>query len=159
LQQARVDGIALVCVADSILANLDTVTAIGMIVVELVFNSYEHAVPEAGGTIHVSLTSGDAGEAILIVSDAGLGFVEQPGSKRHGVGLVRRLMEQVRGVTTRGDGPGTQWNVRFAVSGPPAASARVRHQRGETREGARNFQDLMVSFHCRHQQDNLYTRV
>jgi two-component sensor histidine kinase len=83
LQQARIDGIALVCVVDSMFANLDTVTAIGMIVAELVSNSYEHAFPGAGGTIDVSLRlSEGTGEAILIVSDTGQGFVEQPGSSR-----------------------------------------------------------------------------
>lgn len=125
LQQARTDGIALACDVESIFANLDTVTAIGMIVAELVSNSYEHAFPAVSGAINVSLRLSDAtGEAILIVSDTGRGFVEQPGSKRHGVGLVRRLMEQVRGITERGDGPGTQWNFRFAVSSPIAEGRR-----------------------------------
>lgn len=120
LQQAPVDGVVLDCAVERILANLDTVTAIGMIVAELVSNSYEHAFPDGKGAIRVSLTGSEpAGEATLVVSDNGAGFVEQPGSKRHGVGLVRRLMQQVRGVVERTDGPGTQWTFRFAVS-PPA---------------------------------------
>jgi two-component sensor histidine kinase len=122
LQQARTDGIELCCTVDSMLVNLDTVTAIGMIVAELVSNSYEHAFPDSGGgSIDVVLRLSESKtEAILDVSDTGQGFVEQPGSKRHGVGLVRRLMEQVRGVTERGAGPGTRWTFRFAVNGAAA---------------------------------------
>lgn len=120
LQQTQTDGIDLVCAAEAIPANLDTVTAIGMIVAELVSNSYEHAFSGTSGTINVSLRRSEvAGEVFLVVSDTGQGFVEQSGSKRHGVGLVRRLMEQVRGITERGEGPGTKWNFRFAASSVP----------------------------------------
>jgi two-component sensor histidine kinase len=117
LQHTLVDGVSLVCATEPIMVSLDTVTAIGMIVAELVSNSYEHAFPDRTGTIEVSLKqAGAPGQAMLTVSDNGTGFVEQPGSKRHGVGLVRRLMQQVRGVAERGDGPGTQWIFRFGVS-------------------------------------------
>jgi two-component sensor histidine kinase len=118
LQQARTDGIELICAVDSIFVNLDTVTAVGMIVAELVSNSYEHAFPDRDGKVSVLLRlSGSGTEAILIVSDTGQGFIEKPGSKRHGVGLVRRLMEQVRGVAEHETGPGTKWNFRFSVTG------------------------------------------
>jgi two-component sensor histidine kinase len=60
---------------------------------------------------------------MLLLADNGSGFVEQPGSKRHGVGLVRRLMQQVRGVAERGNGPGTRWTFRFAISLPDAVLA------------------------------------
>jgi two-component sensor histidine kinase len=124
LQQTSVDGIALVCVVDSILVNLDTVTAVGMIVAELVSNSYEHAFAGGNGVINVSLgLSGTPGEVTLLVADNGSGFVEQTGSKRHGVGLVRRLMQQVRGVAERDNGPGTRWTFRFATALPDAVLA------------------------------------
>ena len=63
---------------------------------ETVLNGYAHAFPKRNGVIHVNLTR-DATEASLTISDDGIGFVEPPSSKRHGLGLVRRLMEQIEG--------------------------------------------------------------
>lgn len=120
LQQSPAAGIRIRCDAATLLVNLDTVTAIGMAVAELVSNSYEHAFPTQAGAIDVSLQpSADDRSAILVVADDGISFVEKPGSKRHGVGLVRRLVEQVRGTATLTTEQGTVWTLRFPVT-PPA---------------------------------------
>ena len=82
LQQAPNDHVGLICSVEPLLVDLDTVTAIGMVVAELVSNSFEHAFPNASGTIRVSLQrSKQDDEAMLIVSDDGIGFIEQPGSR------------------------------------------------------------------------------
>jgi two-component sensor histidine kinase len=108
------------CQTISLPVSLDTVTAIGMVVAELVSNSYEHAFTRSGGLIEVTLRRTEAAsEALLSVSDDGAGFVEQPGSKRHGVGLVRRLLEQVHGSAELQAGPGTAWLLRFPVLRDP----------------------------------------
>lgn len=121
LQQVPGAGICIRCEAAMLLVNLDTVTAIGMAVAELVSNSYEHAFPTGTGSIDVSLRlADDDGTAILVVADDGISFVEQPGSKRHGVGLVRRLVEQIRGSAALRAEQGTVWTIRFPVV-PPAA--------------------------------------
>jgi two-component sensor histidine kinase/ActR/RegA family two-component response regulator len=96
--------------------DLDTVTALGLIVTELLANSYRHAFPDGKGTISVSLLQAKAGNAALILNDDGVGFVEVGESTRHGLGLVRRLMEQIDGSVTLRSDHGTEWTLRFPVS-------------------------------------------
>jgi two-component sensor histidine kinase len=70
----------------------------------------------------VSLRRPEAdGEAVLTVRDNGSGFTEQPSSKRHGVGLVRRLMQQVQGTADVQNEAGTVWVMRFPVAATPQA--------------------------------------
>jgi two-component sensor histidine kinase len=53
---------------------LDSVTALGMAVAELVTNGYRHAFPDdREGTIVVTLASADVGNAILMIQDDGVG--------------------------------------------------------------------------------------
>lgn len=97
------------------LLDLDTVTALGLALVEVVSNSYEHAFPDKGGTIKVILYI-DGEEAILHIKDDGIGFVieECQPNKRHGVGLVARLMQQAKGTAVCVPVPdGTLWELRF----------------------------------------------
>jgi two-component sensor histidine kinase len=70
-----------------------------MVIAELISNSYSHAFAgRDGGAIAVSLRKTDPqGGMTLVVADDGVGFAETPGSNRHGVGLVRRLVQQVGG--------------------------------------------------------------
>lgn len=123
LQKERNSEVELTCTTESLLVDLDTVTAMGMVVAELVSNGYEHGLNNASGTINVSLHRSEASdEAVLTVSDNGIGFVEQPGSKRHGVGLVRRLMQQVHGIANLSSERGSVWTLRFPVVSPAAHS-------------------------------------
>jgi two-component sensor histidine kinase len=81
-----------------------------------VANSYDHAFPEGKGVVTVKLEhAAGADFAILTVSDTGSGFAEQTGSKRHGVGLVRRMVHQVHGTADLHTSPGTMWTLRFPV--------------------------------------------
>lgn len=114
--------IELTCVAESLLVDLDTVTALGMVVAELVSNSFEHAFTPAGGRIVVMLSRAIEGQGMLTVQDDGAGFIERPGSKRHGVGLVRRLMEQVQGSAAVDTAQGTVWTLRFPGMAPTEAT-------------------------------------
>jgi two-component sensor histidine kinase len=116
LQNQQNSQIELTCVADAVCTDLNTVTAMGMVVAELISNSYEHAFAKAGGSIAVSLRQPEAGSgAVLTVRDTGSGFTERPGSKRHGVGLVRRLMQQVQGTADMQTEGGAVWVLRFPV--------------------------------------------
>jgi two-component sensor histidine kinase len=119
LQRKPATGVSIHCTAETLLVNLDTVTAVGMAVAELVSNSYEHAFPTGTGIINVYLRrSSKAEEAVITVTDDGTSFVEKPGSKRHGVGLVRRLVQQVRGTAKLSSGQGTVWTIRFPLTSP-----------------------------------------
>ena len=130
LQGQLRDGIRIECHAEPIRVDLDTVTAMGMVVAELVANSFDHAFPGGSGTVTVALRRpAQDGLAILTVSDDGTGFVEQPGSKRHGVGLVRRLVEQVRGTdelrSRHGADPRARDDLDPAFPGAAAAGATL----------------------------------
>jgi two-component sensor histidine kinase len=92
--------------------DLDSVTALGIVVAEIISNAYSHAFPGRAGAIRLSLAHNDT-SAILTISDDGIGFVDLPLSKRHGLGLVRRLMEQIEGTAKVASGRGTKWTFTF----------------------------------------------
>jgi two-component sensor histidine kinase len=101
--------------AQSLLLDLDSVTALGIVVAEIISNAYLHAFPDRAGAISVSLKRSPAG-AVLTISDNGVGFVEPPSSKRHGLGLVRRLIEQIGGAVRVVSDHGTKWTLAFPTS-------------------------------------------
>jgi len=120
IQGSPSDTVSLICESEKILLDLDSVTALGIIVTELVTNCYDHAFSDAGGTgvirVAVRRDEGNADRAILTVGDNGSGI--KPGSletKRHGVGLVRRLAEQIRGTVSVTSEGGTIWSVQFPI--------------------------------------------
>ena len=105
---------------NSIPLALDVVTALGMVVAELVTNSYGHAFPDGAGKIAVTLVrSADADGATLTIQDDGVGFEAKGESSRRGLGLVRRLMEQVNGTLDIRSDNGTIWTLTFGVPAPP----------------------------------------
>jgi two-component sensor histidine kinase len=70
---------------------------------------------EARGAIGVSVHRVDGDTAIMTISDDGTGFLAKAGSKRHGLGLVRRLVEQIRGSASVDSGHGTIWTVKIPI--------------------------------------------
>ncbi len=71
------------------------------------------------GSTTVSLEAGALADdlATIVVSDNGTGFEPNMQNKQRGLGLVRRLVEQVRGTVAVTSGamtsnPGTTWTVR-----------------------------------------------
>jgi two-component sensor histidine kinase len=52
----------------------------------------------------------------LTVGDDGVGFVEPKASKRHGLGLVGRLMEQIGGTVRLVSDRGTKWTLAFPTA-------------------------------------------
>jgi two-component sensor histidine kinase len=111
------DGsVTLTCDSDAIVLDLDVVTALGIVVAEVVTNSYDHAFPGGKrGSILVSVRSADSDFATMRISDDGTGFQPKAENKRHGLGLVRRLVEQVRGSATVNSDHGTIWTIRIPV--------------------------------------------
>lgn len=119
IAEVQSSPVKLTCTCDSMMLDLDTVTALGIVLAELVTNSYDHGFPEGKGNITVSLRAPVAGVddmASLRVSDDGRGFKPEYNSKRHGLGLVRRLIEQVRGTLEFSSNAGTAWSIRFPVA-------------------------------------------
>ncbi len=107
--------ITLICDAEPMALELDLVTALGIIVTEITSNSYLHAFPAGPGTIRVILMQKES-TGILTISDDGVGFVQQQESKRHGVGLIKRLMEQAQGKAELKSDHGTIWTLVFPMS-------------------------------------------
>jgi len=115
LQGAPEGTVTLTCDSESLPLDLDVVTALGIVVAEVVTNSYDHAFSGDRGSIIVSIrsASGDVDTATMTISDDGRGFKAKTESKRHGLGLVRRLVEQVRGTATVDSENGTVWTIKI----------------------------------------------
>lgn len=123
--QAAPEGVVLECASNEVVLDLDVVTSLGIVVAELVTNCYDHAFPNGAGAISVTLkrTAGSAW-ATLTIADDGVGFVPQAESKRHGLGLIRRLVEQIGGTVDLAPSNGTIWTIGFPVA-TPAPSAEI----------------------------------
>src|ERR1700726_4338059 len=86
-------GVRLTCDSDAIVLDLDVVTALGIVVAEVVTNSYDHAFPAGkGGSIIVTVRHAAGGIATMTISDDGMGFPAKVESKRHGLGRVGGLV-------------------------------------------------------------------
>jgi len=126
--QAPNTNVKLSCSCDVLMLDLDVVTSLGIVIAELVANSYEHAFPSGEGAIDVTVRHDlDKVDMVkLVVSDNGRGFEIQPGSKRHGLGLVRRLAEQVRGTARVSGTGGTVWTLEFPLTTEKALAAAAQ---------------------------------
>jgi two-component sensor histidine kinase len=117
--QAVADGaILLTCDTEGLVLDLDVVTALGIVVTEVVTNSYDHAFPGGKGAINVSVhrAAGEVETATMTISDNGRGFKAKLESKRHGLGLVRRLVEQVHGTAMVNSDHGTSWTIVIPIA-------------------------------------------
>jgi two-component sensor histidine kinase len=125
IQAESNDAITLTCDSESVVLDLDVVTALGLVVAELVTNSYDHAFPGGVGSTSVSVrrAAGSDDMATMTISDNGTGFAAKAEGKRHGLGLVRRLIEQVRGSVTVDSDHGTVWTIKFPTVTDAAAHA------------------------------------
>ncbi len=116
--------IALICAADPMALDLDVVTSLGIIVTEVTTNAYLHAFPAGPGTIRVTLKRHED-KGILTIADDGVGFVEKKTSRRHGVSLIKKLMEQAKGTATLKSAVGTTWTLTFPIPDEPVASIKA----------------------------------
>jgi two-component sensor histidine kinase len=130
LQDEPESQIFLTCSSESVLLPLDSVTALGMVVAELVTNSYGHAFSKRTGTIEVTLRAADGSRGTLTVKDNGIGFVARGESSRRGLGLARRLIQQVNGTIEVDSGPGrgTCWTLTFVLPFTPSMPGASPHQ-------------------------------
>jgi two-component sensor histidine kinase/CheY-like chemotaxis protein len=119
VEDAQHPNIELVYEGEPVTLDLDTVTALGLATAELLSNGYLHAFPAGTGKISVALRR-SAQSATLSVDDDGVGMPGTQDDKRHGLGLVRRLMEQVGGTAEVRSDHGTLWTLEFPV--PPIST-------------------------------------
>jgi two-component sensor histidine kinase len=138
IQGAPEGTIMLTCDSEPIILDLDVVTALGIVVAEVVTNSYDHAFPGGKGSIIVSVQNafGVVDATTMIISDDGQGFKAQTESKRHGLGLIRRLVEQVRGTATVESEDGTVWTIKIPMLRTPSPVAMISKAVGVAEETA-----------------------
>jgi two-component sensor histidine kinase len=117
IQGAPEGAVTLTCDSEPLILDLDVVTALGIVVAEVVTNSYDHAFPSGKGSIIVSVRTafGDVDAVTMTISDDGQGFKAKAENKRHGLGLIRRLVEQVRGTATVDSQNGTVWRIKIPM--------------------------------------------
>ena len=86
---------------DPVVMSVDQAMPCGLILNELISNSFKHGFPDGtGGEIKVTLHSTSAGACILSVEDSGVGLpfdFDMNNTKSLGLKLVRSLTRQVRG--------------------------------------------------------------
>jgi len=114
-QEKGAFDVALACATEPMELELDLVTSLGTIVAEVTSNAYLHAFPNGPGTIHVTLSHQEE-RGILTIADDGTGFVIDKLSKRHGLGLITRLMEQAKGEAHLKSDHGTVWTLTFPLA-------------------------------------------
>lgn len=124
LEEQKHRNIKLTCHSESVFLDLDSVTSLGLVIAELISNSYLHAFPGGTGKIDVSLLAGQqGGPATITFADDGVGFTKSGEDKRRGLGLVKRLMQQVSGSAEVDSDHGTVWTLKFpSLASPPIAS-------------------------------------
>jgi two-component sensor histidine kinase/CheY-like chemotaxis protein len=116
IEGARGRDIGLTCDLEPLALDLDTVTVLGLVVAELVANSCRHAFPTGRGMIGIALRrSAAADRARIIFRDDGVGLAAKGESTGHGLGLVGRLMEQIRGRAEVRCDHGTVWTLEFPL--------------------------------------------
>jgi two-component sensor histidine kinase len=125
-QGEREFAVTLTCEGEGepLLLDLDSVTALGLVIAEIISNAYIHAFPDRAGAIRVGLARSATG-AVLTIGDDGVGFVEPATSKRHGLGLIRRLMEQIGGAVRVASDRGTNWTLAFPTAAERTVSETV----------------------------------
>jgi two-component sensor histidine kinase len=107
-------NVTLTSAVEPILLDLDDATTVGIVLTELINNAYLHAFPDGVGEISVVLRS-DLGGALLSISDNGIGF-EEIETKRRGMALVRRLLDQLGAtLSLHSDHGGSSWSITLPI--------------------------------------------
>jgi len=134
LEDACGCDIGLTCNFEPLVLDLDIVTVLGLVTAELISNSYRHAFPNGKGMISISLQQPSSpDEATITFRDDGISLAGKRDGTRHGLGLVDRLMEQIRGSAEVRSDHGTAWTLRFPLrrdDGQREASAHSSQSAG-----------------------------
>jgi PAS domain S-box-containing protein len=99
--------------------NLDIAIPLGLIVNELVTNSFKHAFPaDASGEIFVELHRAEGGKYLLVVGDNGVGMpadFDITCTPSLGLQLVQALAQQINSQVTVEHGKGTVFKIIFST--------------------------------------------
>jgi two-component sensor histidine kinase len=108
-------------VEKGIALDLDTMVPLGLVLNELITNSFKHAFPGRDqGMINLLLHRVADNEFELIYSDNGVGIPQEKLSAEGatlGMSLIDSLVEQLNGyLTVESDGGGTRYHIRFRTN-------------------------------------------
>jgi two-component sensor histidine kinase/HAMP domain-containing protein len=108
-------------VEKGIALDLDTMVPLGLVLNELITNSFKHAFPGRDqGMINLLLHRVADNEFELIYSDNGVGIPQEKLSSEGatlGMSLIDSLVEQLNGyLTVESDGDGTRYHIRFRTT-------------------------------------------
>ncbi|MBI4986155.1 MAG: PAS domain S-box protein [Rhodocyclales bacterium] len=107
----------LVLPADKVQLDMERSIPCGLVVNELVTNSFKHGFPDGrNGRITVELKAATADEIVLRVSDDGVGLPPDfniDNARSLGLQLVPLLVDQLLGTLAIGRAPGAHFSVRF----------------------------------------------
>jgi len=99
---------------ETVFLDMDTAIPLGMIVNELISNSFKHAFsPRQKGEIHVNLSL-DKEKLTLVVGDNGIGFPENINFRETdslGLQLVTTLISQIGGIIELERDKGTRFRI------------------------------------------------
>jgi two-component sensor histidine kinase len=119
------DRLTLKVQAEPVWLAVQTAVPCGLLITELVTNSFKHAFPDGlVGEIHMTLRRDPAGACVLIVGDTGVGLPESLDARATeslGWQLVRLLTEQLRGTIALEGHGGTTVTITFPSERPPCA--------------------------------------
>ena len=117
--RSPIDRLTLKVQADPVWLAVQTAVPCGLLITELVTNSFKHAFPNGlVGGIHITLRRDPAGACVLIVGDTGVGLPERLevcGRESLGWQLVRLLTEQLRGTIALDGREGTTVTITFPL--------------------------------------------
>ncbi len=100
---------------DGVLLSPDSAAPLALIAVELITNAVKHAFPgRDGGTIRLRLTREAEGNAVLTISDDGVGLPSSLG-RSSGMRIIEALSRQIEGTLDRTPGPGTGYVLTFPI--------------------------------------------
>jgi two-component sensor histidine kinase len=97
--------------------DIDTIVPIGLILSELITNSFKYAFVEHNGRIDITLSKVSEGKLALIVADSGkefdfLGALSKP--KSIGLKLIQRLSKQIKGELSYSYDQGSVFTIVFS---------------------------------------------
>jgi PAS domain S-box-containing protein len=112
IQQHQID---ITVTTEEILADIDTVTPLGLIINELVSNSLKYAFPEGRtGTISITCTPQGTNTVRIVYHDDGIGMpdgIDWKNSESLGLRLINSLVDQLNGTIESSDGEGTTFII------------------------------------------------
>ena len=100
----------------SLTQNIDTAIPLGLIITEIISNSFKHAFKDHKGNITIEILPEDDDHYLLMIKDDGIGFPEDidfMNTDSLGLQIVISLVEQIEGSIELIKDNGTEFRIRF----------------------------------------------